>query len=535
LKKSLKLLFTAFLSLSMLLPLLLPFPVCAVSEPAVDISSIRLVEKSSGFPSLYALFDNVTTDGWRTQDTASITLTHEGGIGSLYLTFGSFSGMYTVTNNDTGVQYTAGEYGFIHEFLDLTQIFGTAPRSVTLFFDQGAVWLFELDVYSPGEVPDTVQKWEAPRENETDLVLFAAHGKDEHLYFAGLLPYYAVERGYQVQVVYLTDHLNSSRIRIHEILNGLWAAGIRTHPVFGPFPDFHEATTAEKAYAMFLQNGWSREAMTEFVVAQLRRFKPMVVVGHDPAGESGNGQHMVYSQLVTDALELAAEPTSFPESAEKYGTWDVPKTYLHSYKENPVTMNWDQPMENFGGMTPYQVSRTLGFAALKSQLKYWSWYFIGFDTAASITWHSPCNYGLYRSTVGEDVQKNDLFENVMSHTQQRQQEEQERLDAERLKAEEEARIAAEEQARREAEEASIAAEEVARKAEEAAQLAAEQKLAEEERLKEEQQAQLQESVKEKVVIGCLSGVAVVAVIAVISTLVRKLKSGKFAKKQKSKK
>jgi LmbE family N-acetylglucosaminyl deacetylase len=47
-------------------------------------------------------------------------------------------------------------------------------------------------------------------EGGADLVLFSAHGDDEHLFFAGLLPTYAEERGYRVQVVYLTDHRNDT-------------------------------------------------------------------------------------------------------------------------------------------------------------------------------------------------------------------------------------------------------------------------------------------------------------------------------------
>ncbi len=525
-----KSLLAAALTLLLLFSLFPPCCVSAVSDPAEDISGKDLVTEYSGFPSLYALFDNVVTDGWKTQETASITIRHEGGIGSLYLTFGSASGLYTVTNNDTGAEYTAGEFGFVHEFLDLQEIFGTAPVSVTLFFDQGAIWLYELDVFSPGQVPDTVQKWEAPKADETDLVLFATHGDDDQLFFAGILPYYAVERGYQVQVVYLTDHHNSARFRIHEMLNGLWAVGIRTYPVFGPYEDFGDARTAEEAFKTFRNQGWTREQMTGFVVEQLRRFKPMVAVGHDLKGEYGHAQHRVYAQLLIDAVEISNDASRYPDTAEKYGTWDVPKTYLHLYENNPITMDWDQPMENFNGMTPYEVTRDLGFGAHASQKNGWGWYFIGSDTAAEIRNYSPCNYGLYRSTVGEDVAKNDFFENLLSHTEQLQLEEEARQEAERLKAEEEARKAAEEEARKAAEAESIAAEEAARKAEEAAQLEAEQKLAEEQRLKEEKEALLHESVREKVVLFCLSSVALLAVIAIFTALRRKLNSGRFAKK-----
>ena len=54
--------------------------------------------------------------------------------------------------------------------------------------------------------------------------------------------------------------------------------------------------------------------------------------------------------------------------------------------------------------------------------------------ATQITTYSPCKFGLYRSLVGADVQKNDFLENITTYAQQEQQE-QERLEQERLEQE----------------------------------------------------------------------------------------------------
>ena len=67
-------------------------------------------------------------------------------------------------------------------------------------------------------------------------------------------------------------------------------------------------------------------------------------------------------------------------------------------------------------MTPYQVAKKLGFPAHSSQQKGWGWYFSGYNTAAAIKDYSPCKYGLYRTTVGPDIEKNDMFENLLAHT-----------------------------------------------------------------------------------------------------------------------
>ena len=432
-------------------------------KEAQNISSRNLVTESSTFGPINHLFDGYIYSGATSYKNASLTLEHQEGIGSLYILFGLEHGPYSVIDNSSGENYTFGEEGFLHEFIDLEGIFGTAPTSVTLNFGEKAVEIYELYIYSSGEVPDTVQKWNAPVDEKTDLILFSTHGDDEQLFFAGILPYYAVERGYQVQVVYLTNHRNQAPRRAHEMLNGLWAVGITTYPVFGEYNDFF-TKSMQSAYDSFHALGWPQEQMVGFVVEQLRRFKPQVVVGHDFNGEYGHGQHMVYIDLLVKALEISNDATQYPELAEKYGLWDVPKTYVHLYEENQIVMDWDQPMESFNGMTPFQVTKELGFPCHISQQYDFAWYIYPYETAAEIPRYNPCYFGLYRSTVGPDIEKNDFFENVHSY------EEQERIaeEAERLAAEEEARrkeeerLAAEEEARRKEEER-LAAEEEARK------------------------------------------------------------------------
>lgn len=418
-------------------------PMLGLRARAADISGMERITDQQGFGRPYALFDGSTLVETRYAEGSWLTLEDEGGIGSLYLIFNVDYGPYTLTNNDTGEVLTLGEYGILHEFADLEAAFGAAPSSVTVRFDSGEVRLNELYVFSPGEVPDHVQKWQPPAEGETDILLFSTHGDDEQLFFAGLLPYYHGELGYKVQVVYYTDHRNMNAARCHEMLNGLWAVGVDTYPVFGGYPDLL-VQTLKQSYELNALYGITEEEVLEFVVTQLRRFKPMVAVGHDLlAGEYGHGQHMMYADLLCKALEISMDPERFPASAERYGIWDVPKTYLHLWPENTVTMDWDRPLARFGGMTAYQVTKELGYPCHKTQYYDFLWYFYQIDAAADIEKYSPCDYGLYRSTVGPDVEKNDLMENVDSYAVQKQKAEEARREAERLAAEEAARQAAE--------------------------------------------------------------------------------------------
>lgn len=465
----------------------------AAEKQAENISGTDIVTDHEGFSSISFLFNERILEGERTSGDASITFEYEEGIGSLYLIFNRAYGEYTVTDNTSGTHCTAGQNGYVHEFIDLVSLFGYAPSSVTLSFENGSVYLYEIQVYTEGEVPDSVQKWDPPADGKADLVLFSTHGDDDQLFFAGVLPYYAKERGYTVQVVYFTDHDDEPH-RMHEMLNGLWAVGVTCYPVFGDHPDFFKRNMAD-AYAAMNNLGYPREDLLEFVVENIRRFQPLVAVGHDINGEYGHAMHKIYTDLLMEAITISNDATQYPESAETYGVWDVPKTYLHLYEENQIVMDWDQPLESFGGMTAFEVTRDLGYPCHKSQYQDFAWYLAGYDTAAECPKYNPCYYGLYRTTVGEDVEKNDFFENLTSHAEMDRIAEEERLEAERLAAEEEARRQAEEEARIAEEEARIAEEqrlkeEAEQAAAEEARLAEEARIAEQERLEKQRQTKL---------------------------------------------
>lgn len=388
-------------------------PVCRAVE-AEDISGESLVAEHSGTASVKRLFDGRYAESIRFRSGGTITLEHGQGMGSLYILFGMEYGEYTVTCNDTAQSCSFGKNGFLHEFLDLEEAFGCSPKSVTLSFENGAAELSEIYAFTSGQVPAFVQRWEQPLDGQADLVLFSTHGDDEQLFFAGMLPYYASERGYNVQVVYMTAHRNITVNRSHEMLNGLWAVGIRNYPVWGDFGDYNSQSLKE-AYQTYAYKGISREDILSYVVENVRRFRPKVAVGHDLNGEYGHGMHMVYAELLCEAVDISNDPGQFSASAAEYGVWDVPKTYLHLYPENEIRMDWDIPLESFSGMTAFEVTKDLGFPCHISQQKYYSWYFTGKDSASEITQYSPCEFGLYRSLVGEDTTGKDFFENVTTH------------------------------------------------------------------------------------------------------------------------
>ena len=419
------------------LMLLLTVQVSAQELTAEDISGRGLLEKYHAFQPVGYLFDGSTYYSTEARQNGWVTLRAEQGMGSLYFVFGEDCPSLILHNEDTGETREIQDNSFLHLFVDLEELFGGTVQRLTITFPEKQTLISELSVYTAGQVPDSVQRWQEPKEHETDLVLFSAHGDDEQLFFAGLLPYYGAERGYQVQVVYLTDHRNQGTRRRHEMLNGLWAVGIKTYPVFGTYGDYQTRSLAD-AYSSYESKGITREELLGFVVEQLRRFRPKVAVGHDLNGEYGHGMHRLYADLLCQAVQVSQDREAYPELAERYGVWDVPKTYLLLYGGNVIWMDWDQPLEAFDGMTAYQVTKQLGFASHPSQHGYYSWFFEDRDKAVDIPEYSPCWYGLYRSTVGEDVQKQDLFENLTSYEEDAKMEQ-------ALKEAEEARCRAEQE------------------------------------------------------------------------------------------
>ena len=84
-------------------------------------------------------------------------------------------------------------------------------------------------------------------------------------------------------------------------------------------------------------------------------------------------------------------------------------------------MDWDKPLESLGGKTAFQKTQE-GFDCHKSQ--HWTWFYNWIygknnqiTKASQIEKYSPCEYGLFYTTVGVDVTGGDFMENVISHSE----------------------------------------------------------------------------------------------------------------------
>lgn len=258
--------------------------------------------------------------------------------------------------------------------------------------------LRQIHVFTPGDSAAIEARAWQPACDKADLLLIVAHPDDELLWFGGALPTYAGERGMNVQVMYMTC---ASALRRLELLSGLWECGVRNYPDIGNFADGHN-NSMENAYAR-----WGRENTYLRIVRAIRRYQPEVIVTHDVKGEYGHTQHLVTSDAVyTAAVELAADASYDPQSAQQYGVWQVKKLYRHLGCEPTTVLDWSQPLSAFGGDTGFQVARR-AFAWHESQTVDDRW-----QVAYKGSRFDSTVYTLVYSTVGADIAGNDFFEHI---------------------------------------------------------------------------------------------------------------------------
>ena len=253
----------------------------------------------------------------------------------------------------------------------------------------------ELTVLSAGERPEYIQVWE-PTWEKADLLAVIAHPDDEYVFLGAVIPWYGAERGERVLVAYITE---SSTYRRTELLDGLWTAGQRTYPLIGKFHDRY-TMSMETAYARLGKN-----KVRSYLIELFRRYRPEVVVTHDLHGEYGHGVHKVCADAVINALDKSGNAKYDRESAKAWGTWNVPKCYLHLYEKNQVVFSWrDMKMETFGGRTAFEVADDAWHCHLSQQESKYEVYTEGpYDSQI---------FGLYRSLVGPDTAHDDFFENL---------------------------------------------------------------------------------------------------------------------------
>ena len=184
---------------------------------------------------------------------------------------------------------------------------------------------------------------------------------------------------------------------------------MRTYPLIGSFPDIKSYRVSE-----LYQEWGGQNAVDQYVVRLLRRYRPEVVVTQAYDGEYGHAAHRLCPDTLTRAIALAADAAYDPSSAGQYGTWQVKKCYVHkTVADMPATvMNWRQPLDSFGGKTAFEMAEE-AYKLHKSQpqtpVKNGRAFFYVVPEDEE---NSSFIFTLVHSTVGADQAGGDFFEHL---------------------------------------------------------------------------------------------------------------------------
>ena len=384
---------------SLLCFLLLTLVGSALAQEAEDLTQQCKFQGTAVSKEMKKLWDNKYSSYWRSQGGASgkltVTLPEGQEARGIYIKWYEKAVPVEVVEPE-GKNWSLvcqGNGQFLAEYIEL-------PKGLNRFRlrpakgVKGRMQIAEIRVFGEGELPTWVQRWQPPAE-KADLLVVAAHPDDEVLFMGGTIPYYAGEMKKTVQVACMTKSMPNRRL---ELLDCLWLCGVKNYPDIGALRDSF-TTSRKKMYGI-----WGEDRSIKLLAQMYRQYKPDVVVTHDFDGEYGHAAHKVTADAAVRALERAAEANSYPDLYAEYGTWDVPKIYIHLYGENVVDMDWRKPLEAFGGKTAFKMAQE-GFLCHRSQQ----------DTPYVVEDFGPYDnslFGLYRSLVGEDEARNDFFENI---------------------------------------------------------------------------------------------------------------------------
>lgn len=376
-----------------LLCLLAPF--CMAQEARELTSSCVITSPNKKTDSVH---DGEYTSFWRSRTGENPYLefqTPEGEAAQyLYICFAEMPETWSVETETDGEWRTLlnGSKDYMHVLLELDG--QTHFRIVGDSGKESYLKINEVFVFGDGDLPDWVQRWE-PTPEKADLLLLVAHPDDELIFFGGTIPTYAVERGMNVVVAYMSY---SNTTRRSELLNGLWHLGVRQYPVIGSFADVY-MKTLDEAYSR-----WRKKDSRAYVAELIRQYKPDVMLTHDINGEYGHGAHKLCASVAQYCVERTGDEAFMPESAEKWGTWCVKKLYLHLGRENTVTMDWRVPLSSMGGKTGLELAQE-AYAFHITQHK----------TSFAVTDEgrtSNAKFSLVYSSVGEDCIGGDFFEHI---------------------------------------------------------------------------------------------------------------------------
>ncbi len=368
----------------------------ALALEAADLTE-RCKYDLNGLSNAKNIMDRKYTTYWESKATVSpqVVITAPEPVYGLYLCFRAKPRSYEIqADRGSGWETVCeGHPEFLHVYYELDG--AEKIRICTSEEGKTTIGFNEVAVFGEGRVPEWVQRWEEVPE-KTDLMFVVAHPDEEAIFLGGAIPVYAVEREHSAAVVTLTYGNPSRR---SEFLNSLWSMGYRSYPIIGSFKD----GKAKDAKAAFKTAG--QDKVLSFVTEAIRRCKPEVMVTLDENGEGKNGQRMMTAEACRQCFDLAGNENTDKDTAALYGTWQPQKLYLHLYGDDRTVMDWEAPLESRNGIS--------GMGAA-----YYAYLYYKTQDASELTVYGTGkkyesnSFGLCKSLVGEDRERNDFLENI---------------------------------------------------------------------------------------------------------------------------
>lgn len=350
--------------------------------------------------------DNSYKTEWISEKSSSryvdITVSSSHEIGGIYLLWDRMPKKWELQVKENDNSWTkineSGEEVYLVQYIRVPEQYKSynnfrllmAPTSTS-----SEVNIAEIDIYTPGEPPYFAPEWQS--RDRVDLLTIVSHPDDEDLYM-GVPPPTYTDQGYECATVYMTFGDKSSSVRRYEALESAWRLGNKYYPTRGNFRDVKRITKEE------MMEIWGLDETISFIVEQIRKYKPSVIVTHDVNGEYGHGAHKLTMYATSLAFDYAGDPNRYPASFQKYGTWQPGKLYIHLYDSNKLnTMSLTTKLNSFGGSTVLKVVDE-AYKRHDSQLPGRS---LPVDGRYDMR-----KFGLYDTKLGPDSSHDTMFENV---------------------------------------------------------------------------------------------------------------------------
>ncbi len=167
------------------------------------------------------------------------------------------------------------------------------------------------------------------------VLYFAAHPDDEN---TRIISYFSNEKLYETAYFSLTRGDGGQNligdekgdllgvIRTQELLQARNIDGGKQY--FSRAVDFGYSKTVDETLTM-----WNEDSILYDAVWVIREFQPDVIITRFPPDDrAGHGHHTASAVIAIKAMDLAADPTVFPDQLERFTTWQVKRLFINTGK-----------------------------------------------------------------------------------------------------------------------------------------------------------------------------------------------------------